>query len=64
MLPDGKMVDLAMQSGAKVYSWHKADAPPRPRLGPFTRRLPTLGPEGRLSAALKTLPTGVLKGNS
>ncbi len=47
-----------------VRSWHKADAPPRPRLGPLIRRLPTLGPECRLSAAFKTRPTGVLKGNS
>jgi len=62
--PDAEVFEADFRALSNVRLWHKADALPRPRLGPLIRRLPTLGPEGRLSATFKTCPTGVLKGNS
>ena len=54
MLPDGKMVDLAMQCGAKVYSWHKTEVHRLSWLGLLSAPYRTFVPECRFIAGNQT----------
>ncbi len=59
--PDAEVFEADFRALSNVRLWHKADAPPRPRLGPLIRRLPTFGVQCRLTAAFQTQRQAVSK---